>query len=88
MDEAHAEDHGSCVDRLINEELYGVPEMNPAYQNPDRRGRAQATLSYTRRSRMERLIIYTDVHLRIRILIDEAGRRLRSATRDDRGWKG
>ncbi len=34
------------------EELYAVQALNPAYQHPDRRGRAQATRGYTRRSRV------------------------------------
>ena len=63
----------------------GFTVLNPAYQIPDRRGRAQVTRGYTRRSRMNWLIKHTDIHLRIRSLIAEAGRKLRAATRDDRG---
>jgi hypothetical protein len=29
--------------------------LNPAYQDPDRRGRAQVTRGYTRRSRLEKV---------------------------------
>ena len=43
---------GTCEELvLIDEELYGVPEMNSAYQDPDRRGQAQAARAATRDDR-------------------------------------
>ena len=36
----------------------GLRVLNPAYQNPDRRGRAQATLGYTRRSTSDEKAYY------------------------------
>ncbi len=46
----------------------GFTVLNPAYQNPDRRGRAEVTIKHA------------DIHLRIRTLIAEDGRKLRAAT--------
>ena len=63
-------------------ELYRAQDLNPVYQNPDRRGRAELRSATRDDQDGERLIIYTDAHLCIRILIAEAGQ-LRSATRDD-----
>jgi hypothetical protein len=40
IDEAHAIDHRSCVRVLILRSDTGFTMLNPAYQNPDRRGRA------------------------------------------------
>ena len=54
--------------------------LNPAYQNPDRRGRAGATRGDRDDQDGEKVIKHTDIHLRIRTLIAEAGRELRAAT--------
>ena len=60
--------------RADNEELYRAQDLNPVYQNPDRRGRAELRSATRDDQDGERLIIYTDAHLCIRILIAEAGR--------------
>ena len=57
---------------------------SPAYQNPDRRGRAEVTRGDRDDQDGERFIKHTDIHLRIRTLIAEAGRELRTATRRSR----
>ena len=46
IDEAHAIDHRSCVRVLIMRCDTGFTVLNPAYQNPDRRGRAEVTRGY------------------------------------------
>ncbi len=45
--------------------------LSPAYQNPDRRGRAEVTRGDRDDQDGERLIKHTDIHLRIRTLIAE-----------------
>ena len=40
MDEVHASDVRSCVSVLMSRSCTGFTVLNPAYQNPDRRGRA------------------------------------------------
>ncbi len=57
--------------------------FNPAYQNPDRRGRAGVTRGDRDDRGWKGSIKHTDIHLRIRTLIAEAGgraRELRAAT--------
>ena len=56
MDEAHAGDVDHCVRVLVDEDLYRAQDLNPAYQNPDRRGRANYA-SATRDDQDERRII-------------------------------
>ena len=46
IDEAHAIDHRSCVRVLIMRCDTGFTMLSPAYQNPDRRGRARVTRGY------------------------------------------
>ena len=46
IDEAHAIDHRSCVRVLIMRCDTGFTVLDPAYQNPDRRGRAEDTRGY------------------------------------------
>jgi hypothetical protein len=58
----------------------GFTVLNPAYQNPDRRGRAGVTHGDRDDREWKGLIKHADIHLRIRILIAEAGRVLRTAT--------
>ena len=43
IDEVHAIDVRSCVCVLITKSCTGFTVLNPAYQNPDRRGRAGVT---------------------------------------------
>jgi hypothetical protein len=57
-----------------------LKDIEPAYQDPDRRGRASYVRLHETIERMERFIIHTDIHLRIRTLVAEAGRKLRAAT--------
>ena len=40
IDEVHASDVRSCVSVLMSRSCTGFTVLNPAYQNPDRRGRA------------------------------------------------
>ena len=51
---------------LIDEELYGAQELDrklsPAYQNPDRRGRARITRSYKDDQDERRSIRHTSIH--------------------------
>ena len=62
--------------------------MNPAYQNPDRRGRAGVTRGDRDDQDGEKVIKHTDIHLRIRTLIAEAGRETRAATQTIKMKKG
>ena len=43
IDEVHAIDVRSCVCVLMSKSCTGFTVLNPAYQNPDRRGRAGVT---------------------------------------------
>jgi hypothetical protein len=54
--------------------------LNPAYQNPDRRGRAGVMHGDRDDRGWKGFIKHADIHLRIRILIAEAGRELCTAT--------
>jgi hypothetical protein len=58
----------------------GFTVLNPAYQNPDCRGRAGVTHGDRDDRGWKGYIKHADIHLRIRILIAEAGRELRTAT--------
>ena len=80
MDEIHAIDLRSCVCVLMSRSCTGFTVLNPAYQNPDRRGRAEDTRGYRDDRGWKGPIKHTDIHLRIRILIAEAGRKIRAAT--------
>jgi hypothetical protein len=62
--------------------------LNPAYQNPERRGRAGITHGDRDDQDGERLIKHTDIHLRIRTLSAEAGRESRTATETIKMEKG
>jgi hypothetical protein len=66
----------------------GFTVLNPAYQNLDRRDRAGVTHGDRDDRRMEKGIIkHADIHLRIRTLIAETGRVLRTVTETIEGWK-
>ena len=62
--------------------------LSPAYQNPDRRGGAEATRGDRDDQDGERSIKHTDIHLRIRTLSAEAGRESRAATETIKMEKG
>ncbi len=62
--------------------------LNPAYQNPDRRGRVGVTHGDRDDQDGERLIKHTDIHLRIRTVIAEAGWELHTATETIKMEKG
>jgi hypothetical protein len=80
IDEVHAIDVRSCVCVLMSKSCTGFTVLNPAYQIPDRRGRAGVTHGDRDDRGWKGSIKHADIHLRIRILIAEAGRELRTAT--------
>ncbi len=80
IDEVHAIDVRSCVCVLMSRSCTGFTVLNPAYQNPDRRGRAGVTHDDRDDRGWKGIIKHDDIHLRIRILIAEAGRELRTTT--------
>jgi hypothetical protein len=65
---------------LMTKSCTGFTVLNPAYQNPDCRGRAGVTHGDRDDRGWKGYIKHADIHLRIRILIAEAGRELRTAT--------
>jgi hypothetical protein len=78
----------SCVWVLMTRSRTGFTVLNPAYRNPDRRGRAEVTRGYRDDRGWKRLIKHADIHLRIGTLIAEAGRKLRAATETIEDGKG
>jgi hypothetical protein len=58
---SHAGDVDHCVRVLVNEDLYRAQDLNPAYQNPDRRGWANYAPATRDDQDGERYIMYTQV---------------------------